>query len=269
MANRLEIRDLHVNIEGKEIVKGVHLTVTKGEVHAIMGPNGSGKSTLAMTLMGHPKYQATRGEVIFKGQNILDLEPDERARLGLFLAFQYPLEISGVPLSRFLLQALKARRSGGADGEGDNGKPKMAFGEFRKILMENLEKLRLDKSFVTRYLNEGFSGGEKKRAEILQMLVLKPEIAILDETDSGLDIDSVKIVAEAVNALRGPEFGCLAITHYQRILNYLEPDHVHVMVDGRIVKSGGPELAHELEAKGYDWILQELGYETTHQGGVA
>ncbi len=264
MTDQLEIRDLHVNIERKEIVKGVNLTVKKGEVHAIMGPNGSGKSTLAMTLMGHPKYEATQGEVIFKGQNILELEPDERARLGLFLAFQYPLEISGVPLSRFLLQALKARRSE-EDGSEGNGKPKMAFGEFRKLLMENLQVLRLDKSFATRYLNEGFSGGEKKRAEILQMLVLKPEIAILDETDSGLDIDSVKIVAEAVNDLRGPDFGCLAITHYQRILNYLEPDHVHVMVDGRIVKSGGPELAHELEAKGYDWILRELGYEMTHQ----
>jgi len=252
MTDRLEIRNLHVSVEGKEILKGLDLVVNKGEVHAIMGPNGSGKSTLALTLMGHPKYEVTEGEVLFKGENILELEPDERARLGLFLAFQYPYEISGVPLSRFLLQAIKARR---ANGE------KLPFGQFRKRLLENLKKLKLDESFATRYLNEGFSGGEKKRAEILQMLMLRPEIAILDETDSGLDIDSVKVVAEAVNALRGPDFGCLAITHYQRILNFLKPDYVHVMVDGRIVKSGGPELAHELEAQGYEPILKELGIE--------
>jgi Fe-S cluster assembly ATP-binding protein len=264
MTDQLEIRDLHVSVEGKEIIKGVDLTVRKGEVHAVMGPNGSGKSTLALAIMGHPKYEVTRGEVLFKGQNILELEPDERAKLGLFLAFQYPFEISGVPLSRFLIQALKARQGDGNGEEGD-GSPKIAFGQFRKLLKEKLQLLRLDDSFATRYLNEGFSGGEKKRAEILQMLVLQPEMAILDETDSGLDIDSVKIVAEAVNSLRGPEFGCLAITHYQRILNYLKPDYVHVMVDGRIVKSGGPELAHELEAKGYDWILKELGYELTHE----
>jgi len=262
MADQLEIRDLHVSVEGKEIIKGVDLVVKKGEVHAVMGPNGSGKSTLALTIMGHPKYEVTRGEVRFKGRNILELEPDERAKLGLFLAFQYPFEISGVPLSRFLIQALKAHRGGGDNGD---SKPKIAFGEFRKLLKEKLKLLRLDESFATRYLNEGFSGGEKKRAEILQMLVLQPEMAILDETDSGLDIDSVKIVAEAVNSLRGPQFGCLAITHYQRILNYLKPDFVHVMVDGRLVKSGGPELAYELEAKGYDWILEELGYELSHE----
>ena len=259
MTDRLEIKDLHVNVEGKEIVKGVNLTVRQGEVHAIMGPNGSGKSTLAMSLMGHPKYDVTHGEVLFKGQNILELEPDERARLGLFLAFQYPFEISGVPLSRFLLQAMKARQR---EEEQTNGKTKKpGFGEFRKTLKEKLAILKIDESFATRYLNEGFSGGEKKRAEILQILMLKPEIAILDETDSGLDIDSVKIVAEAVNSLRGPTFGCLAITHYQRILNYLQPDFVHVMVTGKIVKSGNQKLAHELEEKGYDWILEELGYE--------
>ena len=252
MADRLEIRNLHVSVEGKEILKGLDLVVSKGEVHAIMGPNGSGKSTLALTLMGHPKYEVTEGEVLFKGENILELEPDERARLGLFLAFQYPYEIGGVPLSRFLLQAIKARQTNGE---------KLPFGQFRKMLLENLKKLKLDESFATRYLNEGFSGGEKKRAEILQMLMLKPEIAILDETDSGLDIDSIKVVAEAVNSLRGPEFGCLAITHYQRILNFLKPDYVHVMVDGKIVKSGGPELAHELEAHGYEPLLKQLGID--------
>jgi Fe-S cluster assembly ATP-binding protein len=267
MTDQLQIKNLHVNVEGKEIIKGVNLTVQKGEVHAIMGPNGSGKSTLAMSLLGHPKYDITQGEVLFKGQNILELEPDERARLGLFLAFQYPFEISGVPLSRFLLQALKARQ--GASEDPSNGKTKkLAFGEFRKMLKEKLALLKIDESFATRYLNEGFSGGEKKRAEILQMLMLQPEIAILDETDSGLDIDSVKIVAEAVNSLRGPNFGCLAITHYQRILNYLQPDFVHVMVEGRIVKSGDQKLAHELEERGYDWILEELGYEKEKEGAV-
>jgi Fe-S cluster assembly ATP-binding protein len=267
MSDRLQIQDLHVSVEGKEIIKGVNLTVEKGEVHAIMGPNGSGKSTLAMSLMGHPKYDVTHGEVLFKGQNVLELEADERARLGLFLAFQYPFEISGVPLSRFLLQARKARQ--GPSEDQANGKTKkLAFGEFRKMLKERLALLKIDESFATRYLNEGFSGGEKKRAEILQMLMLQPEIAILDETDSGLDIDSVKIVAEAVNSLRGPQFGCLAITHYQRILNYLRPDFVHVMVDGRIVKSGDQQLAHELEERGYDWILEELGYEKEQEGAV-
>ncbi len=270
MTDALEIRDLHVSVEGKAIVKGVDLTVRKGEVHAIMGPNGSGKSTLAMALMGHPKYEVTRGEVLFKGQNVLELEPEERAKLGLFLAFQYPLEISGVPLSRFLLQALKARLGGEGEKGGGNGQPKVDFREFRKQLKESLKLLRLDESFATRYLNEGFSGGEKKRCEILQMLMLKPEMAILDETDSGLDIDSVKVVAAAVNRLRGPDFGCLAITHYQRILNYLKPDVVHVMVDGRIVRSGGPELAQELEEKGYEPILRELGLEVSEaEKGVA
>lgn len=244
---KLEIRDLHVSVEGKEILKGVNLSVQKGEIHALMGPNGSGKSTLAQALLGHPKYEVTKGEILFKGQNILELGPDERARLGLFLAFQYPLEIVGVPLSRFLLAALKARR-----GQSEDSRDSKAFSEFRKTLKEKLSLLKMEDSFANRYLNEGFSGGEKKRAEILQMLVLKPEIAILDETDSGLDIDSVKIVAEAVNSMRGPEFGCLAITHYQRILNYLKPDVVHVMVDGRIVRTGGWELAQELEAKGYE-----------------
>jgi Fe-S cluster assembly ATP-binding protein len=261
MSNHLEIKNLHVKIEDKEIIRGLNLTINKGEVHAIMGPNGSGKSTLANTLMGHPKYDVTEGEVTFMGEDVLELEPDERARMGMFLAFQYPYEISGVPLSRFLLQAVKARNAH-ADKEGGNGKPKLAFGEFRKILKEKLEILQMDESFTKRYLNEGFSGGEKKRAEILQMLVLDPQIAILDETDSGLDIDSVKIVAEGVNSLRGPEFGCLAITHYQRILNYLKPDFVHVMVNGKLVKSGDMTLVGELEEHGYDPIFKELGLET-------
>ena len=263
MSEHLEIKNLHINIEEKEIVRGLDLTIKKGEVHAIMGPNGSGKSTLAQTLLGHPRYEVTGGEIIFKGENITELETDERAQMGLFLAFQYPYEISGLPLSRFLLQAVKAHRE--AKAGQDNGK-KLAFGEFRKILKEKLEILQMDESFTKRYLNEGFSGGEKKRAEILQMLVLNPEIAILDETDSGLDIDSIKIVAEGVNSMRGPDFGCLAITHYQRILNYLNPDFIHVMVNGKIVKSGGPELAAELEAKGYDPILEELGIERTPEG---
>ncbi len=269
MSDKLEIKNLHVSVEGKEILRGLSLTIKKGEVHAIMGPNGSGKSTLAQTLMGHPKYDVTSGEVFYKGENILELEPDERARMGIFLAFQYPYEISGVPLSRFLLQAVKARNE--SEDEAANGKSKkLAFGEFRKILKANLELLKMDESFTKRYLNEGFSGGEKKRAEILQMLVLQPEIAILDETDSGLDIDSIKIVAEGVNSLRGKNFGCLAITHYQRILNYLNPDYVHVMVAGRLVKSGGHELAEELEEKGYDWILEELGIARTAEAeGVA
>ncbi len=249
----LVIRDLRVAVEGKEILKGVNLEVNRGEFHAVMGPNGSGKSTLAMTLMGHPKYEVVGGEVLFKGENILEMSPDERAKLGLFLAFQYPMEIEGVGLSQFLWSAIKARSD---NPDALKGKALM---DFRKELERALGVVKLPPEFADRYLNVNFSGGEKKRTEIAQLLTLKPEIAILDETDSGLDIDSVRIVAEAVKSLKGPDFGALIITHYQRILNYLEPDYVHVMVDGRIVKSGGPELAHTLEEKGYDWILQEVG----------
>jgi len=246
----LEIRNLHVAIEGKPILKGVDLTVAKGEVHALMGPNGSGKSTLANALLGHPKYDITEGDVIFHGKSILELSPDERARKGLFLAFQYPTAIPGVSVANFLRTALQARRK-----ELGQEKP-LPPKEFRSLVKEKMALLRMDESFAGRYLNDGFSGGEKKRAEILQLAVLRPEIAVLDETDSGLDIDALRIVSEGVNALAGPEVGVLLITHYQRILNYIKPHFVHVLVDGRIVKSGGPELAHELEAQGYDWIRE-------------
>ncbi|HHH40780.1 MAG TPA: Fe-S cluster assembly ATPase SufC [Chloroflexi bacterium] len=257
--SELVIRDLHVKVEDQEILKGVSLTVRQGEIHALMGPNGSGKSTLAYTLMGHPAYEVTQGEVWFKGQNILELEPDERARMGLFLAFQYPVAIPGVTLANFLRMALNARLQGDGSGNGDgNGHKKtISIPEFRKLLKEKLALLEMDPSFARRYLNEGFSGGEKKRAEILQMAVLQPEIAILDETDSGLDIDALRIVANGVNALTGPDLGVLIITHYQRILNYIKPHCVHVMLNGRIVESGGPELALTLEEKGYDWVREK------------
>lgn len=248
----LEIKNLHVSIEGKEILKGVNLTINQGEVHAIMGPNGTGKSTLAYTLMGHPSYQVTQGEVWYKGQNILELEPDERSRLGIFLAFQYPVAIPGVTVANFLRTALNARRR--AENPEDKGIPIL---EFRKLIRSKMELLKMDPEFAGRYLNDGFSGGEKKRAEILQMAVLQPEIAILDETDSGLDIDALRIVSEGVNALRGPNLGVLVITHYQRILNYIHPDFVHIMLDGRIVESGGADLALHLEEHGYEWVREK------------
>jgi Fe-S cluster assembly ATP-binding protein len=246
--SELEIRNLHVAVEGKEILKGVDLTIRKGEVHAVMGPNGTGKSTLSYALMGHPFYEVTEGEVIFKGQNILEMEPDERSRAGIFLAFQYPVSIPGVSLANFLRSAINARRK--AENPEDKGIPIV---EFRKLLKEKMDMLRMDHSFGGRYLNEGFSGGEKKRAEILQMATLKPEFAVLDETDSGLDIDALRIVSEGVNSLRGPDLGVLLITHYQRILNYIKPDFVHVMLAGRIVESGGADLALQLEEHGYEW----------------
>jgi Fe-S cluster assembly ATP-binding protein len=251
--DQLEIRNLHVSVNDREILKGVNLTVRKGEIHAIMGPNGTGKSTLAYTLMGHPAYTVTEGEVIFKGQNILELEPDERSRLGIFLAFQYPVAIPGVTVANFLRSAINARRR--AVDPQDKGIP---IPEFRKMLLEKMKLLKMDPSFAGRYLNDGFSGGEKKRAEILQMAVLQPEIAILDETDSGLDIDALRIVADGVNALMGPNLGVLVITHYQRLLNYIKPHFVHVMLDGRIVESGGPELALALEEHGYSWLREEV-----------
>ena len=250
--SQIEIRNLRVSIEGKEILKGVDLTVEQGKVHAIMGPNGTGKSTLAYTLMGHPSYTVTEGEVIFKGQNVLELEPDERSRLGIFLAFQYPVAIPGVTVANFLRTAINARRR--AVNPEDKGMP---IPEFRKLLKEKMSMLKMDQNFAGRYLNEGFSGGEKKRAEILQMATLNPEIAILDETDSGLDIDALRIVADGVNALMNKDLGILIITHYQRLLNYIKPDYVHVMLDGKIVESGGPDLALHLEDQGYEWVREK------------
>ena len=248
-----EIENLRVSVEGREILKGVSLAVNKGEVHAVMGPNGSGKSTLSHTLMGHPNYKVTGGEVRFKGQNILALLPEQRAKLGMFLAFQYPVVVPGISMTNFLRTALNAKR--GYDGK-DKSKA-INVKEFRAMLKSEIEVLRMDDSFLPRYINDGFSGGEKKRAEILQMAMLKPEIAILDETDSGLDIDSIKFVADAVNRMRGPELGVLIITHYTRILEFIKPDFVHVLVNGEFVRSGGPELADWLEAKGYsEWVKE-------------
>jgi Fe-S cluster assembly ATP-binding protein len=258
MAPTFSIKDLRVSVDGKLILKGLSLDINLGETHALMGPNGSGKSTLAYALMGHPKYEVEGGEVWFKGHNILELTPDERARMGLFLAFQYPTSIPGVSMANFLRTAVDAVRASqpGSNGNG-KGKSSLPIAEFRKLLNEKMELLRMDKSFARRYLNEGFSGGEKKRAEILQMAMLQPEIAVLDETDSGLDIDALRIVSEGVNALAGPHMGILVITHYQRILNYVKPDFVHVMVNGQIVESGGAELAHQLEEEGYDRYVKQ------------
>ncbi len=249
----LIIRNLHVSIDGKEILKGLNLTLPQGEVHAIMGPNGTGKSTLAYTLMGHPAYTVTEGEILIDDTNVLDLEPDARSRMGIFLAFQYPVSIPGVTVANFLRSAVNARRR--AENHEDKGIPIL---EFRNSLKEKMAYLKMDPSFAGRYLNEGFSGGEKKRAEILQMAMLKPRFSILDETDSGLDIDALRIVSEGVNALRGPDLGVLVITHYQRILNYINPDVVHVMMDGRIVESGDADLALHLEEHGYEWVREKL-----------
>ncbi|HLA98945.1 MAG TPA: Fe-S cluster assembly ATPase SufC [Anaerolineales bacterium] len=251
--SELSIRDLHVNVEGKEILKGVDLMIKPGEIHALMGPNGTGKSTLAYALMGHPSYEVTTGEVWFKGQNVLELEPDQRSHLGIFLAFQYPTAIPGVSVANFLRTAINAQRK--AVNPEDKG---ISIPEFRRLLKERMDLLKVDHSFASRYLNEGFSGGEKKRAEILQMATLKPEIAILDETDSGLDIDALRVVADGVNALNGPDLGVLVITHYQRILNYVKPDFVHIMLAGRIVESGGADLAMHLEEHGYDWVREKF-----------
>ena len=259
MNGDLIVKDLHVSVEGKEILKGLSLQVNKGEIHALMGPNGSGKSTFANTLMGHPKYEVTSGDILFKGESILEKETDARARLGLFMAFQYPVAIPGLTFGSFLRAALNARiaPSGGEDGKVPTKKG-IAPKEFRELMRSKMSMLKMDEKCAMRYLNDGFSGGEKKRAEILQMAILKPEIAIMDETDSGLDIDALKMVSEGVNALSGPDLGVLVITHYNRILDYIKPSKVHVMIDGRIATSGGPELALDLESRGYDWVREEV-----------
>jgi Fe-S cluster assembly ATP-binding protein len=264
----LVIRDLHVAPVAKpehEILKGIELTVGKGEVHAIMGPNGSGKTTLAYALMGHPAYKVNSGEVLWKGHDLLKLSADKRARLGMFLAFQYPMAIPGLSVASFLRSAINARRLGlNADPKvdpTDTARGGIPMGEFRKKMREKMALLKMDDAFAARYVNEGFSGGEKKRLEMLQMAVLEPEMAILDETDSGLDIDALRIVAESVNAMLNPNMGVLVITHYQRLLNYIKPDAVHVLAAGRIIKSGGRDLALQLEEEGYAPVLAEAGLE--------
>lgn len=249
MTATLTIRNLHAAVAGSEILKGVDLEVPSGEIHALMGPNGAGKSTLAHVLMGHPAYEVTQGEIVFKGENIVELAPDERSRRGMFLAFQYPVAVPGLSVANFLRTAINAKRKA-IDAE-DKGIP---VPEFRNLLKEKMDLLEMKHEFAGRYLNDGFSGGEKKRAEILQLATLEPEIAILDETDSGLDIDALQIVASGVNTLSGPNLGMLLITHYQRMLNYIKPDFVHIMLDGRIVESGGAELAQHLEKHGYKKI---------------
>jgi Fe-S cluster assembly ATP-binding protein len=250
---KLEIKNLQAAIEGKPILRGIDLTLQSGEIHALMGPNGSGKSTLSNVIFGHPSYEVTGGEILVDGTNILEMETDERARLGLFMAFQYPVDVSGVTVGRFLKRASEIRF--GSEGEEFSTK------SFIKTLREGMSFLEMDQQFINRYLNEGFSGGEKKRMEILQMMLLKPSFAIMDETDSGLDIDALKIVAKGVNHLRGENFGALIITHYQRILDHIRPDYVHILYKGKIVTSGGNDLVTTLEAKGYDWVKKQYGIE--------
>ena len=250
MSSTLEIKDLHVSIEDKEILKGVNLTINTGEIHAIMGPNGTGKSTLSSAIMGHPSYEVTQGEVLLDGVNMLALEVDERAKAGLFLAMQYPSEITGVTNADFMRSAINAKREEGQE---------INLMQFIKKLDKEMDFLDIDKDMAQRYLNEGFSGGEKKRNEILQLMMLEPKFAILDEIDSGLDIDALKVVSKGINEMRGEEFGALMITHYQRLLNYITPDKVHVMYGGKVVKSGGPELAKRLEEEGYEWVKEEFG----------
>ncbi|HDE3521896.1 TPA: Fe-S cluster assembly ATPase SufC [Staphylococcus aureus] len=250
MASTLEIKDLHVSIEDKEILKGVNLTINTDEIHAIMGPNGTGKSTLSSAIMGHPSYEVTKGEVLLDGVNILELEVDERAKAGLFLAMQHPSEITGVTNADFMRSAINAKREEGQE---------INLMQFIKKLDKNMDFLDIDKDMAQRYLNEGFSGGEKKRNEILQLMMLEPKFAILDEIDSGLDIDALKVVSKGINQMRGENFGALMITHYQRLLNYITPDKVHVMYAGKVVKSGGPELAKRLEEEGYEWVKEEFG----------
>ncbi|TMB83433.1 MAG: Fe-S cluster assembly ATPase SufC [Chloroflexi bacterium] len=268
MTDELLIADLEVSIGDKKILNGVNLTVRQGEVHALMGPNGSGKTSLAYTLMGHPDYRVDAGSITWRGKDLLagptplGMSPDKRARLGLFLAFQYPSAIPGVTVASFLrniYNAVHHPKPAGAEGEDAIKYTGIPLAKFRRMMEEKMAMLRMDPSFASRYVNEGFSGGEKKRLEMLQMAVLNPELAILDETDSGLDIDALRTVAEGINATLSPEMGVLMITHYQRMLNYVTPDQVHVLMDGRIVMSGGVELSHQLEANGYDWVRQQVG----------
>ncbi|MEM9952881.1 MAG: Fe-S cluster assembly ATPase SufC [Chloroflexota bacterium] len=256
MGSTLEIRNLHAEVEetGMPILRGVNLTIKQGEIHAMMGPNGSGKSTLANVIAGNPTYEVTDGEILLDGENILEMEADERSRAGLFLAFQYPVTIPGVTLANFLRHAINARLK--ADDPEHKGMP---IPQFVRMMREKMNMLGIDNSFAGRYLNEGFSGGEKKRAEVLQMATLEPKFAVLDETDSGLDIDALRIVAEGVEKLTGPEMGSLIITHYQRMLDHVRPNFVHVMLNGQIVESGGPELALQLEENGYDWLREKYG----------
>ena len=248
----LEIRNLHVSAEDKQILKGLDLDVSKGEIHALMGPNGSGKSTLANVIMGHPGLEVTEGTIHFKGEDVTDADPEERSRMGLFMAFQYPVAIPGVTVAKYLRMTVNAHREA-------RGEPEIKLKDFRKETEAAMELVNIPRDFSSRYLNDGFSGGEKKRMEVLQLAMLRPQIAVLDETDSGLDIDALRIVAEGVNRYAGPEMGALIITHYQRILHLIEPSRVHVMFDGRIVKEGGAELVTELEEKGYGWIAEEVG----------
>ena len=259
MGAALEIRNLHVTVadETDEILRGVNLTIKQGEIHALMGPNGSGKSTLANVLLGNPAYEVTAGQIIFAGEDLLDMGADERSRAGLFLAFQYPVAIPGITVANFLRHAINARMK--AEDPESKG---ISIPQFRRLLRSKMDDLHMDHSFAGRYLNEGFSGGEKKRAEVLQMATLEPKIAILDETDSGLDIDALRIVAEGINSLKGPNLGALIITHYQRILNYIQPEFVHIMFEGQIVESGGPEIALQLEDSGYDWVREKYSVQT-------
>lgn len=256
--SELKINNLHVSIDGNQIIKGLNLTVRQGEVHALMGPNGTGKSTLAYAIMGHPNYHVTDGDILVDGKSVLDMAPDERSREGLFLAFQYPVSISGVTVANFLRTAVNAHRR-----HSDPPQEDISILEFRKMLKSKMDLLEMEYLFGGRYLNEGFSGGEKKRTEVLQLAVLEPSFAILDETDSGLDIDAIRIVSEGVNVVKGPKMGVMVITHYQRMLDYIQPDFVHIMFDGRIVESGGKDLSLVLEEQGYDWVREKYGQATT------
>ena len=247
----LEIRNLHVLADDKEILKGVDLSVGKGEIHALMGPNGSGKSTLANAIMGHPSLEVTDGEIVFNGEDVTEADPDERSRMGLFMAFQYPVSVPGVTVIKYLRTVMNAHREA-------KGQDPVSLKDFRKTVEAAMQLVEVPREFTTRYLNEGFSGGEKKRMEILQLALQQPQLAVLDETDSGLDIDALRIVSDGVNALRGPNMGALIITHYTRILGYVKPDFVHIMLNGRIVQEGGPDLADHLEDKGYDWVREEV-----------